>query len=125
MIDIEESLTVIKIPAISILTFVENSVKHCLENEEGVEIRIKVQRLQSETGNLINITISDNGKGFPDEQLQVFNYSKADDFSEECIGIRNVIQRFYLIWGEEKAGFAFSNAHGANVDIFIQLDGQE
>ena len=125
MIDIEESLTVIKIPAISILTFVENSVKHCLENEEGVEIRIKVQRLQSETGNLINITISDNGKGFPDEQLQAFNYSKADDFSEECIGIRNVIQRFYLIWGEEKAGFAFSNAHGANVDIFLQLDEQE
>jgi sensor histidine kinase YesM len=39
----------------------------------------------------------------------------------EHIGITNVMQRFYLFYGKDRVGFAFSNADpGAKIEIFIQ-----
>ena len=58
------------IPPISVLTFVENAVKHATPEDAALEIHIKCELLYSEEGNYLNITICDNGCGFSQEKLK-------------------------------------------------------
>ncbi len=64
-IDADERLLDFQVPPMSILTFVENSVKHASLPGEALSIYIKVMELKTEDANYINISISDNGSGFP------------------------------------------------------------
>lgn len=112
----------LKIPPISILSFVENSVKYFKGNDCGLKIRINICRFNNGTESLVNISVYDNGAGFSKEELSRLNYLKDADFFNEHIGIYNVIQRFKLYFGEENAMFAFANDYGARIDIFIRED---
>ncbi len=111
-----------KIPPISILSFVENSVKYFKGNGSGLKIKINICRLYDGTEALVNISVYDNGAGFSQEELQWLNYLEDAPYFDEHIGIYNVIQRFKLYFGGENAVFAFSNDYGAKVDIFIRED---
>lgn len=114
------SLLDMRIPAISILSFVENSVKYSATLENKLEIKIKTAMLHSEEGGIANIIISDNGIGFTEDQLKKLNFYEDAPW-EDHIGIRNVIQRFQLYFGKSNVGFAFSNVGGAVIDVFIKL----
>lgn len=113
-----------KIPGVSILSFVENSVKYFSGQTEQLQIDLSISELPSSQGRLFNIKIHDNGQGFSEEQLEEYNLGKNNGDSGH-IGIHNVIQRFILYYGKEKVGFIFSNNHGADVEILIQLDRKE
>lgn len=112
----------LKIPPISILSFVENSVKYYQGNDSGLKIKINICRLNNGSESLVNISVYDNGTGFSQESLKRLNYLENTPFFDEHIGIYNVIQRFKLYYGDENAVFAFSNDYGAKVDIFIRED---
>ncbi len=115
--EITPGIEKIQIPPMSILTFVENSIHYAGKEGESIHIFVKVTLLDDEQKKMINITISDNGNGFDQKTLERIN---SGDFSDtgEHIGIYNVMQRFYLIYGDE-AVFLFHNQKGAYVDIFI------
>ncbi len=119
-IEIEEALNRQQIPAISILSFVENSIKYGMEQGKILKIHVQVQRMVSEDGVYMNIHISDNGTGFDEAQLLSLNNYEKPEKNGRSIGIYNVIQRFMLYYGEDKVLFGFSNMGGAHVDIFIQ-----
>ena len=88
-----------QIPPISILTFVENSVRYLHPEERIPEIRIHIRRLTTEQESMVNICIMDNGSGFDAEMLEKLNASE-EKLSNDHIGIKNVQQRFQLIYGE-------------------------
>ncbi|MDF2472789.1 MAG: hypothetical protein K0R21_571 [Anaerocolumna sp.] len=119
-IDVETNTIHELIPPVSILSFVENSVKYSTAQSENLQIKIKIQFLINEDEELIYIRISDNGCGFTEENLQKYNFIDNETISDERIGIYNVIQRFQLYFGKENVGFAFSNDHGAVVEIYIE-----
>jgi two-component system, sensor histidine kinase YesM len=116
--DIAPEVKSFEVPPISVLTFVENSVKHGPYLDKPMNIYIKARLLSSEEGEYVNITISDNGKGFSEEDLIKLN-GKEDADSGEHIGITNVKNRFSIIYSG-KSTISFSNqANGACVEIFI------
>lgn len=115
--EIGDGLDDFEIPPMSLLTFVENSLKYTNDQAGGLQILIKIRILMGEEGRYVNITIMDNGKGFSQEVLEVLN-AMDRRLSSEHIGIYNVKQRFSLIYGSE-CSFMFSNMNGACVDIFI------
>lgn len=116
--DIEPELEGFEIPPISVLTFVENSLKHGIYANRPMNIYIKARLLISEDGNCVNITISDDGKGFSEENLKSLNGNGVDTTGEH-IGISNVKHRFSIIY-DNKSTIAFLNqANGACVEIFI------
>lgn len=120
-IEKEPSVPDWKIPAISILSFVENSVKYGSGLPQPLRIRIKISMLSDEEGKIIYIAISDNGNGYPEEQLKQLNHYTGTEQGGEHIGIYNVMQRFFLFYGKEQTGFAFSDLHpGARTEIFIR-----
>lgn len=94
----------------SILTFVENSIKHN-KNLESLTIRITSKPFRSADGTLMqNITIRDNGNGFPPETLSALNTADPTElqYRRDHIGIANVRYRLWLVYGQ-KAGVSFRN----------------
>lgn len=113
---VEEEIFPLKIPILSILTFVENSIKHGrkIKTEFIITIVIKV------IDEFLNITIRDNGSGFSEEVLEYLNKNKNYRDENEHIGIINVLHRLNIIYGK-KCEVAFSNMGGACVEIFIPM----
>ena len=119
--DISPDLMEFRVPPISVLTFVENSVKHGMSLNKPLNIYIKARLLLSEEGDYVNITISDNGKGFSDEELLKLNDNENANSSEH-IGILNVKNRFAIIYNNKSTIFFSNQANGACVEIFIPYD---
>lgn len=119
-IDIEESLKTFMIPPLSVLTFVENSVKHANPTAKALKLHIKMSSWEVERENYAVITILDNGVGFSPESLRSLNDNDEHICHEKHIGIQNVKHRFSLLY-KEKAMFLFSNmtGSGASIQIFI------
>ena len=119
-IDVDASIMGFKIPPISLLTFVENTIKYGFLPDENIRINIRINALANEDEELVHIRIMDNGIGFSQEMLELYNYMEEDNTIENRIGIYNVIQRFRLSFGKENVAFAFMNIDGAVVEIYIK-----
>ncbi|BBI31980.1 sensor histidine kinase [Cohnella abietis] len=117
-IDVDTALNELQIPPLTILTFVENAVKHATVPHTTLKIHIKVRLLQNEDGEYINITILDNGPGFSDEALSWLNGGSDIQTAAQHVGIANVRRRFALIY-ENKKMFYFDRSNGSCVEIFI------
>lgn len=78
-IDISADTTDVLVPPLSILTFVENSIKHC-QDRSHIKIQLKTAHVSIEQQDYLNITISDNCGGFPLEALNTLNHLEEHDF---------------------------------------------
>lgn len=115
--DVMESL----IPPLSILSFVENSVKHSRLIDAPLEISIKCRRLPGEGEDFLNISICDNCGGIPNEKLQELNQPTGEIYTDQNVGTSNVKQRLKLMY-DGKAVVSFSNkTDGACVELFIPI----
>ncbi|MGN1377317.1 MAG: sensor histidine kinase [Dorea sp.] len=114
-IEIEEELERKGIPPLSILTFVENSIKYRSSGEQELKIQIKVADWNNEGERYLEVTVLDNGDGFSEEWLEKLNSTEEVE-EEGHIGIQNVKKRFKLKYGE-KASFLFFNMAGSGAAI--------
>lgn len=117
-LDLDPEVDKLRIPPLTLQTFVENSIKHA-ENE-GVKIRIIVTI--HKIGDVVEIQIRDNGPGYPPTILAGLNREDPLKLSGiQGIGINNVKNRIQMFY-QGKAGLVFSNAHGAVVQITIPYE---
>lgn len=127
--DVEAGLKDVPLPPLSILTFVENAVKHAIVPQTTLKIHIKIRLLESGEGQqMLNITVLDNGPGFPDETLRLLNSGSEESgggrLGSEHIGIANVRRRFNLLYGDESM-FFFDRRSGSCVEIFVPYRPEE
>lgn len=122
-IDTDQALMDIRIPPLTLLTFIENIVKHALNIYEPLCVWIKVTSVEIDDGKYVNIRIQDSGKGFSADALEKINHGISEKDQGQSIGIWNVKQRLKLIYGE-KSRIRVSNGEnlGACVDIIIPLE---
>lgn len=118
--DVSQQLMQFGIPPMSLLTFVENSFKYEKSGEGSMQILIKARLFLDGEEKFVNITIMDNGKGFPEEVLEILN-DPEKRMPGEHMGINNVEQRFSLVY-QKPCSFVYSNMSGACVDIFIPFE---
>lgn len=124
-LNIDADVLKVPVPLLSLLTFVENSIKHSNRQDSPLEIRIKCSRLPGETGGgYLYISISDNGGGFPDGVLSEFNGPLEDVYTEQHVGISNIRHRVRLLYGAE-ATISFRNLiDGACVELFLPINSE-
>ena len=80
------------VPAMLLQPLVENSVAHGFERKEAGEIRIGAE----EVGGDIVLSVSDNGDGMSDLEIEKL-YDTIDDGSSRVgIGLKNVMRRVIL-----------------------------
>ncbi len=106
------------VPPLLIQTFVENSLKYGIDLKKQrncIKIRITKEDAQAQ------ILISDNGAGFPPKVLEDLMENRSIlQNQRECVGIRNVIARLRLFYGEQTKVECF-NREGAVVKIRVPM----
>lgn len=113
IIDMEPELLDLPLPCLTLQPLVENACNHGLENsEEGGLISITARK----TGTDMEISVTDNGPGFPEDVLQQLNsYFRGEASGVQAvhspgsgasIGLRNVHRRLQLY---------FSGSYGLNI----------
>lgn len=121
-LDIDAETSQCLVPALSLLTFVENSFKHSQNQRSSLEIRIKSRRFSGGEENYLNISILDNGGGFTPEQLEFLNQKNSLTDSNRHVGISNIRNRLFLLYGS-KASLSFRNTtDGACVELFLPIE---
>lgn len=109
----DEGLENVLVPAMSVLTFVENAVKHQMKMKETLYVLVWVRR-NPEKKQVI-LRVQDNGEGFSDRILRQLKCTEepeehdGDKKDKGHIGIKNLIQRIRLLYGQE-AEIYFENA---------------
>lgn len=94
-------LSKLDIPPVSVLTLVENCVKHSFREGQPLEILIRVALLTPEEGApLLSISVRDNGPGFGGEWLERFNTLESDPDGSQHVGMANIVRRFRELYGD-------------------------
>lgn len=113
----------IRVPPLSIQTFVENSVKYGSRGGVRLSVRVKAVPLATEDGDFLDITIQDNGNGFPEDVLAELDQDKlAGLYGEHHVGVRNVANRLKLLYGERATMVFFNAEEGAVSEIILPID---
>lgn len=98
-IDTDKNVEEYLVPVFILQPLVENSIKHGLDDCTDGLISIRIHM----TAEGLSIEIADNGRGIPSCSLNMLKEWLQDDtnFSEnEHIGIRNIVGRIHLLYGE-------------------------
>ncbi len=120
-IHIDDTLRYSRIHKLLIQPLIENTIVHGFPGSTGHdEIDIVIQR-QNDT--YVQIQIKDNGKGMSQELTDVFNsYDYRKDTIETSIGVRNVITRLKLYYGDNSYFHVDSSEQGTTVIIVIPYE---
>ena len=122
----EEEVLRLRLPKLTIQPFVENAIYHGLEKKiEGGIVRVKIDT----TVHKLLISISDNGVGMPEMQVDRINdylekvavsYVGEDKRKRGGIAMKNVNSRIKLLFGENYGIHVYS-VEGTGTDIKVVL----
>lgn len=100
-IDVEEDLRHYRIHKLMIQPLLENTLVHAFPGNTGMdEVNIRIGHTEKE--GMLEIIVEDNGIGMRPEQVELFNhFDYQKEKIESSIGVRNVITRLKLYYGEQ------------------------
>ncbi|MDD4680073.1 MAG: sensor histidine kinase, partial [Clostridia bacterium] len=93
--DIDEGAYKYLTPKLILQPFVENSIKHSLEH---IDYKCVITIIAEETENEIRFKITDNGKGI---EKNILLQLKSGALSNSGYGIKNVVERINLLYGDK------------------------
>lgn len=123
-IHMDETLNDMMLPSLSILTFVENSVKHAQSLDKKLIISVKATLLRNGEESYANISIADNGPGFPESLINQLNHGEyISEDGDAHLGIRNICERLNYVYSG-RSSITFISSGGAGIELFIPYDCQ-
>ncbi len=119
-VNIPQELMGVQIPAVSLLTFLENSSKYNDDMDGALKISVSARILKSEGKDRIHLVFRDNGRGFSTEILEELNKGGLKPTAAGHVGIYNVAYRFRLLYKDEFY-IAFLNDAGAVINMYFPV----
>ncbi len=119
--DCPEELLKIQIPHLLLYTIVENTFKYALNLSDAMVVTIQCRRKDEDGFTGVSIVVEDNGKGFEEETLLLYNKKEVlSDEEGKHIGLSNVKRSLALTYGRDDL-LLLSNAvsGGARVELRI------
>lgn len=107
------------IPKLTLQPLIENTVIHGFKKHiRPPVVHIRGWRIK----NMLMITITDNGRGMPSDELETLrrNLSAGEVLEESSIGLRNVNQRFKLRYGDSY-GVSVESVQDMGTEITLRL----
>lgn len=121
-LQVDPAVVKLPVPPLSVLTFAENAVKHCGLQEENLCLRVRCQRLRSDDGDWLNITVMDNGLGVSGPQLAALNSENAPAVASHHVGVANIRARLRLLYSG-RATLTFRGlSRGLLVELFLPIE---
>ncbi len=110
------------VPPLIIQTFLENAIKYSGLEDGSVSISVKIDFTVYEQEDYIKILVEDNGNGFSEKSLQMFQGSEniITEKKGEHMGIMNIQRRLALLY-KGKSYIRFSNNNGARIEIYLPI----
>ncbi len=109
----DESILSLRIPKMTLQTFVDNACEHGFSETNGLR-KVKITAALSE--NRAEMRVYDNGKGMKSECI-----NNLSQLGSNSIGIKNVLARLGLYYGE-KFDFRINSKLGEFTEIILTLD---
>lgn len=121
---IEERFYQVQIPKMTLQPLIENAIYHGIRVEEKRTGQILLSVREEE--NKIYLSVSDDGVGIPEEEIEKIN-SAITEFDESFgYGVRNVNRRIVLLFGEDYGlQFRQNESGGTTVEICLPAGGAE
>ena len=116
-ITVDEGLLKLKIPKMTLQTFVDNACEHGFSESQDMK-RVKVS-VKAVNNKIIELRVYDNGKGMTQERIRSIN-----EVESKGVGIKNVIGRLNLYYGENFS-FKINSEPGEYTEIVLTLDLEE
>ena len=125
----KEEYSLLQVPPLLLITFVENIIKHAIPHGDTLYIRINCEKYDCNTDTLLakyktpsyfEITILDNGQGLNEEIIEKINSGVAVSKDGQHLGLSNSLKRLELLY-ENRFELILSNhdAFGAKVILHI------
>ena len=114
---VDEALLELRIPPFSVESFVENAVKHQWKPDRQLAVTVRAVLLEAEDDRYLDITVHDNGGGFPPDVLSQINTLPGDIYQEHHVGLTNLRHRLSLIYGERAVLAFYNDAEGAVCEV--------
>ncbi|WP_099469424.1 sensor histidine kinase [Konateibacter massiliensis] len=115
------------IPPLILMTFIENTIKHCVSLTITLNITLTTQKLQRNGKDYLHIALKDTGPGFTNEVLTVLNNHQSlvsEDGTR--IGITNAIERLTFLYGNEYKLLFSNNADmGACIELVLPFSNED
>ena len=114
----------VRVPPLILQTFVENSVKYGFVEQKPLIITMDICLLPAQDVPLCDITITDNGPGYPPDVLERLGHTEhrpAD--MHEHVGIYNLLSRLRLLYGTKAEWFFDSTPDGAFSELIFPAKG--
>lgn len=121
--EIEKDIQECTVLPLCVQTFVENSIKYAIPNDDTLKVRVNIRRITDGENSFLDIVVADNGKGYPPEALEMLNRKEEAPVinrTGEHVGILNLKKRMRLVYGDS-AEFMFNNHNGAVSEIMIPI----
>lgn len=118
-VDTDKNLDERLVPVFILQPLVENSIKHGLDDCTDGLISIRIHMVEHS----LSIEIADNGRGIPPCSLNMLKEWLKDDanpLENEHIGIRNIVGRMKLLYGENaELSIDCPSAGGTRIHIML------
>jgi len=116
-VDVAPEFMDMLVPKIILQPIVENSIVHgIMEKNDGMGM---IRIFSSVEGDNLILSVQDNGKGVPDDVLARINYGQLFN-SKGSYGIRNVVERIKLIYGDAY-GLEYLSKYNEGTTVRIKL----
>lgn len=121
-IDVDEKVLSCKVHKLLIQPLLENTLVHGFPGKTGMdEVKIGIHLV--ENGKMMQISVEDNGVGMPQENVEIFNhFDYQNERIESSIGVRNVITRLKMYYGDEGSFFVESGENGTRITMRIPYE---
>ena len=121
---LDESTAPVRVPPLTVQTFVENAFKYAVRDGESLSIGISFVI----SGDELQISVRDDGTGFPGDMVTTINKEGQvlPDARGEHVGISNVLARLRILYGP-RFRYQVGNRPegGGEVILYVPLSGDE
>ena len=122
VIDCPKELENVAVPHLLLYTVIENSFKYAMNLQDTLLLFITCETFQNDNFDGYRVTVEDNGPGFTEEKLVMYNREQiVEERKEEShIGLSNVKRSLFLQYQRsDLLKLTNVSPHGAKIDIYI------
>ena len=122
VIDCPKELENVAVPHLLLYTVIENSFKYAMNLQDTLLLFITCETFQNDNFDGYRVTVEDNGPGFTEEKLFMYNREQiVEERKEEShIGLSNVKRSLFLQYQRSNL-LKLTNVspHGAKIEIYL------
>ena len=100
-------------------------MKHDTSPDHALEIDVRASVLRSGADTFADLTVEDNGSGFPENVIKEINDPDSPLYAQHHVGINNIKKRMSLIYGDSVLYAFFNRDIGSVSEIFIPINPEE